>query len=232
MRIVTLFTKGLQRDLLTNMLGSLRRSGVPLAGLRAFLCNQPEGSYGSEGFRGLTRIKLDVIIRALREEPEGGMLLFMDNDIVVFRDFREHLAGFSGDFVMQDDLWAPCTGFFLVRKSDPVISFFLQCLHWMDANSQWHDGKAADDQHAFLATWGRQSGPKAVTGDERLRLRLLPRDVYPNGKIYYENRIREKAVLVHGNYLWNSRSKIKRFRKYKQWHLDESVWSEVGVESV
>jgi hypothetical protein len=107
---------------------------------------------------------------------------------------------------MQDDDWAPCTGFFLVRPEFFSKQVIDKSIKWLKSHTGF-----PNDQHAF------QNSCKSTP---IIKITTLSREEYPNGKIYFNQKIQDKARMVHSNFLRTTDEKVQRFKEYDMW--DES----------
>lgn len=201
-------TNDAQLPMMKNMLNSAERSGWPMHLFHCYLLqSQPTAAtYNTVDFQSITIRKLEVILDNMRQDKE---VLWIDNDIYLFQNTIEHMRGFSGHYVMQDDLWAPCTGFFLVRSSPLSIRAIDRCIQYLRdrPNTIWND------QHAFVKIY------KSIFG---LMVNLLPKEEYPNGEIYFERKLTEKARMIHNNYLQTTAEKVDRFKEFNLWNESDS----------
>ncbi|KAK6930171.1 Nucleotide-diphospho-sugar transferase [Dillenia turbinata] len=87
----------------------------------------------------------------------------------------------------------------------------------------WSKAQKANDQPAF--NWA------LLKTKEQVDLYLLPQAAFPTGGLYFRNKtwVKEtkgKHVIIHNNYILGFEKKIKRFRDYGFWlvddHADES----------
>ena len=205
MRIVAMTNAG-QLPMMKNMLNSAHKAGWPMHLFHCYLVqDQPSAAtYNTKEFQSITIRKLEVILQNMRIDKE---VLWIDNDIYLFQNTIEHMKGFSGHFVMQDDLWGPCTGFFLVRSSPTSIRTIEKTIQYLRERL----GTNLNDQHAFVKVY------KHIIG---LLVSLLPQDEYPNGDVYFNQKRTEKARMVHSNYLLTTTEKVERFKLFDLW--DES----------
>ena len=216
MRIIALTNDG-QLPMMKSMLNSAFKAGVDMSLFTCYrLHSQREVAYYQTAqFRNLTITKLEVIYHALRKYEE---ILWVDNDIVFFENMIPDILKFKEMMVMQDDIWSPCTGFFLIRKNDITMKLIRDCINWLKVN---YLNSLVNDQMAFNQLYTKAIG---------LSLTLLPRDEYPNGHVYFNELIRDKAKMVHCNYVTNTFDKIARLKEYRMWNESDEGISKVEVE--
>ena len=205
MRIVAMTNEG-QLPMMKNMLNSAMKSGWPLSMFHCYITSNhtAAATYNTPEFQSLTLRKLEVILDNMRQDNE---VLWIDNDIYLFQNTIPEMCSIKGHFIMQDDLWSPCTGFFLVRTSPASIHTIQKCIQYI--RQRFPSG--TNDQHAFAAVYQRIIG---------LTVRTLPHDEYPNGEIYFNQKRTAKAKIVHCNYLLTTAEKMERFKLFNLW--DES----------
>jgi hypothetical protein len=210
MRIVAM-TNEAQLPMMKNMLNSALKSGWDMNLFHCYILDSQKeaANYGTAGFRSLTIRKLEVILDNLRQDSE---IVWIDNDIVLFQNVLNDLRSKSGMFVMQDDIWSPCTGFFLARNTETSKRKLQLAIQWLSV----HQG--VNDQHAFQAVY-RKIPMATVT--------LLDREEYPNGEIYFSQKKTSKAKMVHCNYLGTTVQKVERFKEYGLWDESDTAFDKV-----
>jgi hypothetical protein len=204
MRIVAMTNDG-QLPMMKNMLNSALKAGWPMHLFHCYLIgtNKESASYNTLEFQSLTLRKLEIILENMRQERE---VIWIDNDIVLFKNTIDHMRSFPGQFIMQDDLWGPCTGFFLVRTNLTSIRVMEKTIAYLKEKLTT---TVLNDQHAFCRII-----KQPIIG---LVLSLLPQNEYPNGEIYFTKGIKQDAKMVHNNYLTSTREKVDRFKEFNLW---------------
>ena len=202
MRIVCM-TNDAQLPMMKNMLNSALKAGIPMNLFHCYvLDNQREAAfYGSSQFNSITVKKLEIIKMNMALDRE---IVWVDNDIVFFENCLNDLLSKKGNFVMQDDLWGACTGFFLARTNYFSLSVMQKSIDWLTRSPN----KTVNDQHAFNRIYPQVVG---------IVVNKLPTDEYPNGEIYFNRKITSKAKIVHCNYLTKTEEKIERFKDHGLW---------------
>jgi hypothetical protein len=206
MRIVAMTNDG-QLPMMKNMLNSALKAGFPMDNFHCYMLqhDREAAAYNTREFQSITLQKLEVILSNLQLDRE---VLWIDNDIYLFKNMIDEIRAVPGNLVMQDDLWGPCTGFFLARSTPATIRVIHKTIQYVRSKLST---SVENDQHAFLRVY------KTVFG---LMVRLLPTDEYPNGQIYFNQNQRANAKMVHNNYLTTTREKVERFKSVDLW--DES----------
>lgn len=116
---------------------------------------------------------------------------------------------------MQDDLWGPCTGFFLVRSTPMAIYKIYRSIQWLSARP----GQSVNDQHAFHAS---------IKTIPFVDITLLNKEEYPNGEIYFNQKKTSAAKMVHSNYLTKTSEKVERFKAHQLWDESDEAFLKVN----
>jgi len=208
-------TNEAQLPMMKNMLNSALKSGWDMSLFHCYILGtQKEAAhYATPEFKTITIRKLEVILHNMLLDSE---VLWIDNDIVLFQNCIEHLRSKPGDFVMQDDIWSPCTGFFLARKSPMSVIKINRAIMWLKSRM----GQQVNDQHAFV---------EANKTIPRASVTLLDRAQYPNGEIYFNQKITAHAKMVHCNYLVTTAEKVQRFKDHDMWDESDEAFSKVNI---
>jgi len=209
MRIVCMTNEG-QLSMMKNMLRSAMESGFDMSLFHCYILNNQKDAaiYNTGEFKSITRQKLEVILHNMNLDKE---VMWIDNDIVLFENCINDLRSRPGAFVMQDDLWSPCTGFFLARSGIFSIKGIRDSIRWLANNP----GSSVNDQHAFTSVYKRTIG---------LTVTLLPQEEYPNGAVYFQQGKTSKAKMVHCNYLSTTPEKIERLKEHNLWNPTETAF--------
>lgn len=200
--------------MMKNMLRSAKESGFDMSLFHCYILNDQKQSatYNTGEFKSITTRKLEVILENMKLDSE---VIWIDNDIVLFENCIQDVRSRLGSFVMQDDLWGPCTGFFLVRSSAFSLRAIQNSIDWLKYNRQPH----LNDQHAFSNVYKRIIG---------LIVTLLPQDEYPNGSVYFQQGRTSKAKMVHCNYLFTTPEKEQRLKDHGFWNPTDSGYNLVN----
>lgn len=194
--------------MMKNMLNSAMKAGLPMHIFHCYILSdqKSEAAYNTTEFKKITVRKLEVILMNMQF---GEPVVWVDNDIVFFKNCLDDLLAYQESFVMQDDLWGFCTGFFLVRPSTFTKSLIQKCITRM--NSETHSKE--NDQHVFN---------KVCYSIPTLTLTKLPQDKYPNGFVYSSLKDKSGAVIMHNNYLIKTSEKIEKFIRDGNWNPSNS----------
>lgn len=187
--------------------------------------------FGFRLFQVMNKKKLDILA-ALAGRDDVKLGVYLDGDIAVYRDFlpdlRERFEAGGGpapDLLMQCDeskdrctdvIACPyrCTGFLAWRKAAAATAAVapIQTLFQVTPalNGVW---LAKPDDQSFVNTRIGQ------VGDE-IRVRTLPRNLYPNGVFSAAGKLSEKPILLHYNYLVGDQKK-GRMRENGDWLVTE-----------
>ncbi len=218
MRLLALANEG-QRELLGNMLASARRAGVAPSLFRIALDghDREAARFGSDAFHRMTGRKIRWIRAELARRP--GDLLWVDNDVVFFRDVVPELLARSEDFVMQDDLNMPCTGFWRIRNRGRTRRFLAHVDGVLTST-----GFGTNDQLAFRDVFGGV--------EHGCSLHLLDCGEYPNGRLYFDEGRTADAKIVHNNYLPTAAAKVERFVAHGLWRPDPGALDGLEIRSL
>lgn len=204
-----------QLPMMKNMLNSALKAGFPMDNFHCYILqhDREAAAYNTREFQSITLQKLEVILSNLHLDRE---VLWIDNDIFLFKNIIDELRGIPGNMVMQDDLWGPCTGFFLARSTPATIRVLKKTIDYVRSRLRT---SLENDQHAFLRVH------KSILG---LMIRLLPTDEYPNGEIYFNQKQTAKAKMVHNNYLTTTVEKVERFKITNLWDDSDVAFNQVN----
>jgi hypothetical protein len=196
-------TNQAQLPMMKNMLNSALKCGMPMHLFHCYILryDKEAASYNTREFKNITTRKLEVI----RMNMDIDTILWIDNDIVFFQDCLRDIMSKPGSFVMQDDGWSMCTGFFLARPDFFSKQVIDKSINWLKSHTGF-----PNDQHAFQDSC--KSTPMNITA--------LSCEEYPNGNIYFNQKIQDKARMVHSNFLKTTAEKVQRFKDHRMW--DES----------
>lgn len=202
-----------QLPMMKNMLRSAKESGFNMSLFHCYILNDQKQSatYNTGEFKSITTRKLEVILHNMKLDSE---ILWIDNDIVLFENCIEDIRRYPGRFVMQDDIWSPCTGFFLVRPDVFSIKAIRDCIGWLNQNGQ---KPHVNDQHAFTNIYKRTIG---------LTVNLLPQEEYPNGSVYFQQGKTSKAKMVHCNYMMTTPEKEQRLKEHGLWDVNDEAFNQ------
>ncbi len=201
-----------QLPMMKNMLRSAKEAGFDMSLFHCYiLADQKQAAtYNTGEFKSLTTRKLEVILHNMSLDKE---VLWIDNDIVLFENCIADVRKYPGKFVMQDDIWSPCTGFFLVRTDIFSVKAIKECILWLNQASTI---KHVNDQHAFSSVSKRTIG---------LTVTLLPQDEYPNGSVYFQQNRKSKAKMVHCNYMMTTPEKEQRLKDNDLWEINDEAFN-------
>ena len=206
-----------QLPIMRNMLNSAMRVGIPMNLFHCYILTTDKevADYETPRFNALTLKKLKVIQMNMQLDRE---VLWVDNDIVFLQNCINDVLSKNGNFVMQDDLWSPCTGFFLARSDHFSDSVIKRSITWLSNQTDRH----INDQHAFN---------QAYRQVPRINLTLLPRNEYPNGHIYFE-RGTTAARMIHCNSLSTTAEKVERLKAHSLWDDSGAAYQIVNKYSL
>ena len=192
--------------MMKNMLNSAMKAGLNMQMFHCYIVSSDKeaAKYNTLEFKKLTTRKLEVILSNMYDT-----VLWVDNDIVFFENCLSDVLRHNGNFVMQDDIWGYCTGFFLARPSMFGKNLIQKCIQELVSKPKGTE----NDQHIFN---------KFCNRTPLITLTKLPTDQYPNGKVYFEDNKKSTAKILHNNYLQTTAEKVQKFK-------DNNLWDESDV---
>jgi len=193
-------TNEAQLPMMKSMLNSALKCGVPMHLFHCYILgsNKEAATYNTDQFKSITVQKLEVI----RMNMETDTVLWVDNDIVFFENCLKDIVSKPGSFVMQNDGWGHCTGFFLARPGLFSRQVIANSVSWLNQRQG-----SLNDQHAF----------NDVVKKSPVVVFSLSTDEYPNGAMYFAHGFKTKARMVHCNYLPTTAEKVERFKDHGMW---------------
>ncbi|KAL3615684.1 UDP-D-xylose:L-fucose alpha-1,3-D-xylosyltransferase mgp4 [Castilleja foliolosa] len=189
--------------------------------------------FGSQGFFNFTARRPRHLLQILEL---GYNVMYNDVDMVWLADPFPYLKGEHDVYFMDDmtyvkpldhshDLPPPgkkgrtyiCSCMIYLR---PTNGAKLLMKKWIEElkDQPWSRAKKANDQPAFNWALNKTAGQVDVY--------LLPQKAFPTGGLYFKNKTWVKEtkgmhVIIHNNYIIGSEKKIKRFRDYGFWLVDD-----------
>lgn len=159
--------------------------------------------FETKPFQDINRIKLDILHK-FAQAPEIQTCIYLDGDVVVFRDFVSDILERLNQtpLLFQCDDFDPqthkgiCTGFLAFRHGAEKGVFALTDM------AVWRE--RPEDQVYVAKMLEKNTIP----------FTLLPRNLYPNG-VFVKGRP-EEAYLLHYNHIVGN-TKVIQMRATKQW---------------
>jgi hypothetical protein len=163
-------------------------------------------------WNAVTFQKLDCLLRVFEMRPDIQYLVYIDGDIVIFKDFMPKLLQYRNyDLVIQCDEDAQqcsgksctnmCTGFVMLRNT-PAIIELLHYRKYVNDIRQWRS-----DQHYINKACH-------TLFKKLLKVVTLPKREFPNG--IFRNDIPSTAYLLHYNFI-SGHEKQNEMRKNGHW---------------
>jgi Nucleotide-diphospho-sugar transferase len=177
------------------------------------------GIFGSRNYVAATHVKPHVSNELLEM---GYRVVLSDADIVWLRDPLPNLRSLMGidsplasaelDFVMQDDGYMPCTGFYYMDSSPGSRQFMEANLRELHAR-----GDATIDQYV-------NNDLLSGAFKSRVKYRLLEQAEYPIGRVYFSLQPQAAAgatepYVVHVNWMTGMWAKVLRLQEAGLWHV-------------
>lgn len=200
--------------MMKNMLNSAMKAGFNMKDFHCYIVSSDKeaAAYNTAEFKKLTTRKMEVILINARFWDH---VLWVDNDIVFFNNCLKDITRYPGSFVMQDDLWGYCTGFFLVRPTASTNALFQRCIDRLNSNPQ----SSENDQHAFN---------KLAQLTPMFTATKLPLNEYPNGHVYFTGNNKGDAKMLHNNYLSTTAEKVQKFKDNNMWDPSDTAFNLVN----
>ncbi|XP_047336060.1 UDP-D-xylose:L-fucose alpha-1,3-D-xylosyltransferase MGP4-like [Impatiens glandulifera] len=190
-------------------------------------------NFGSRKFFGITSRRPLYLLQILEL---GYNVFFTDVDLVWMVDPFPYLVGNHDLYIVDDiDKVKPfnhshdlpksgkegrtriCSGLIYMR---PTIGAKLVMAKWIEeiVSHPWTKENQANDQRPL--NWALMKSIGNVD------MYLLPQVAFPSGDIYFKNttwvqETKGKQVVIHNNYVIGVKNKIKRFRKFHLWLVDD-----------
>ncbi|KAH7301403.1 hypothetical protein KP509_23G024300 [Ceratopteris richardii] len=196
---------------------------------------EEEQIFGSQGFCNFTSRRPRHLLSVLEL---GYSVLYNDVDMVWVKDpfpyFKEHYDIYftddmnvvKGDGHSQevaaldrDGLTYICTCMLFIRPTTGGKLIIKEWIKEIEAQ-QWSASNRANDQPAFNRALNKTSS--SVKGY------LLPQVAFPCGGLYFGNggwrtKTEGRHAIIHNNYIVGFDSKLKRFREFGLWYVDDGA---------
>ena len=174
-------------------------------------------TFKTDSFMDFNRIKLELIEKIRLEAPEQvKYILYMDGDIVVFKDFMPYLLNlfntnpqnhlyFQNDNYINEPNTMPCSGFFIMDRNPIEKSPFV--IH--DDN----DWKNIREDQLWINKY---------LNEYKIPFEYLDRSLFPNGAFMY-NGISEwkkftDMYILHYNFMVGD-TKINKMKENNHWYI-------------
>ncbi|KAM0941060.1 putative fucosylgalactoside 3-alpha-galactosyltransferase [Dioscorea sansibarensis] len=194
---------------------------------------QSAHKFGSQGFFNFTSRRPRHLLRILEL---GYSVMYNDVDMVWLADPFPYLEG-NHDVYFTDDMAAVkalnhphdlpppgrkgrtyiCSCMIFLRPTVGAKDVMTKWIEELQAQP-WSKKAKSNDQPAFNWALNKTAG--------QVDLYLLPQAAFPSGGLYFKNETwvqetRGKHVIIHNNYITGFEKKIKRFREFKLWLVDD-----------
>jgi lipopolysaccharide biosynthesis glycosyltransferase len=159
-------------------------------------------TYGTKDFNWISFSRYPIAKLILES---GRSLSYLDIDIIVKNNFQPDILSKLNEnpdhmLIQSNHLDKPCTGFFNLSPHFDVnvIDFFLK------RGSDEHD---QDFLHSLLLR-------------KKIKIKLLEKDLYPNGAWYYNNleRVDKTSNIIHFNCIRGNAQKLERMKLYNYYY--------------
>ena len=163
--------------------------------------------FGSKGFREIVRLKPLITYEIGKM---GVNQLFVDGDVVILRNPLDYIVHHPltphTDYWTQDDTYTPCTGFYYLKATSNSVRLYENILIQLSKQ---------EDQMEQYAQMEVLKGYEE-TG-EALVWRYLPRELFPNGLVYFDYLVPQQLgitpYIIHNNFVIGKHLKLLRFKE-------------------
>ncbi|XP_022147207.1 UDP-D-xylose:L-fucose alpha-1,3-D-xylosyltransferase MGP4 [Momordica charantia] len=194
---------------------------------------QTAHKFGSQGFFNFTSRRPRHLLHILEL---GYNVMYNDVDMVWLADPFPYLQG-NHDVYFTDDMAAVkslhhshdlpppgkkgrtyiCSCMIFLRPTNGAKLVMRKWIEELKAQP-WSKTKKSNDQPAFNWALDKTAG--------EVDLYLLPQPAFPTGGLYFKNQswVKETKgmhVIIHNNYITGFEKKIKRFREFDLWYVDD-----------
>ena len=165
-------------------------------------------SFGSQAFQNKVQWKLIMLLQAVNQNVR---VLYIDSDIILFKDPFPVLNSYTGYDVLAQRDAAVCTGFMYLFPTLLTKQLLAKTIEMRPKMNK------ADDQTAFNVV---------VHRNPSIKLLLLPDSIFSSGAVffkkhsYYWDRISDTQIMMHVNYVVGIKFKIYRLKELKMYKLD------------
>ena len=165
-------------------------------------------SFGSPAFRNKVQWKLIMLLQAINQNVR---VLYLDSDIILFKDPFPVLNSYTGyDILAQRDS-AVCTGFLYLFPTPLTKQLLAKTIEIRPKLAN------ADDQKAFNTV---------VRSNPSIKLLLLPDAIFSSGAVFFKNHsyywdgVSDTQIMMHDNYVVGNENKFYRLKEMKMYILD------------
>lgn len=159
----------------------------------------PSGTFYEKGWHDTMRKKADCFLDGVESLQDDELFMFIDNDILFFRDFCDDILNEIKDqeIVFQNDIGGGCnTGFFAARNTEAVVNLMKATKVYLN---KFESEQVAITEYCF--------NQKKYWELKDLKWKMLPTDKYwtygVNKKTWdgaEDFDIPKDLIMVHGNW--------------------------------
>ncbi|RID70858.1 hypothetical protein BRARA_C02838 [Brassica rapa] len=197
------------------------------------LDSQTAHNFGSQGFFNLTSRRPEHLLQLLEL---GYNVMYNDVDIVWLQDPFPYLEGSHDVYFMDDKTTIKplshshdlppsarngrtniCSCLIFLRPTNGAKVLMKQWIKELHAQP-WSKSNKGNDQPGFNWALGKTA--------HQVDVYLLSQAAFPTGGVYFRNKtwVKEtkgKHVIIHNNYIVGFNNKMKRFRQFGLWLVDD-----------
>ncbi|MEQ9303872.1 MAG: putative nucleotide-diphospho-sugar transferase [Marinoscillum sp.] len=202
------------KDFKINLDNSLKSVGIGNQRVYHHYSKIGIADFGSDNFRNLTIEKISVIRKSLEMSER---VLFLDNDVYLVKNPISYFEEFLGDseILFQDD----CNEFVHRGKRYPVLNTGVLYIK-KTANTL----ALFDPDSIHLKEIGRRENDQNILNrrvlDLEINFKVLPKELFPCGKLWYNGEADDRPYLVHYNWLAGKKAKIAKMKSYGHWKVN------------
>lgn len=173
--------------------------------------NIKDADHSTKDFDIICYNKLLVIFSILKNNTN---CLWSDTDIVYFKNPFNKFKNINKSIMIQNDSITDnnnknnlCAGFMYFKNNNISTNFLEKCINFIN------DGK-----------WGKNmNADQGVINHlkELSNIDVLPIELFPNGKNYFDRKIcdKNKIYIIHNNWIKGLNNKVKRFKENGLWYI-------------
>ena len=189
---------------------------------------KPEADFGTKDFYEIMYSKLEIIEECLQKYK--CTILYTDTDIVFLKNISSDITKFNRsnyDIIFQNDTGGfndkdkamMCAGFFAVKYNNKGLNCLKYAKKLMKDNwdnRKWDNGGGADQKAMNIAI-----------SKKKLKVDTFDLMDYANGSRYFIHHNTCKNYtpkMIHNNYIVGTKNKVKRFKKYNLWFVNNKIY--------
>lgn len=152
----------------------------------------------NSGFRNIVKYKWKIIQEIYKKFPE---LTWVDTDIVFLKNPIQFTQN-QDKVLFQSDLPGStlCTGFVVFNDTEYCRNLIQECSNFEGQDDQLIMNEIALKKYINYIS-------------------ILDENLFPNGNVYYIQKRKSNAIIVHNNWMIGVNTKIQKFKEENLWFL-------------